>query len=288
MAGNYELRIARCLGFCGGVRRAMDAFKHLRTETPAAKPVYVLHELVHNCTVTEQMRSCGAVFIATPGELSEGATCLIGAHGVGPETEQLLRERAGCLVDATCPIVKRVQQIAAQLKSDEALVLLGVRGHPEAEGILGHAGSTRKFLVTSVAEIASLPELSKPVFLCQTTLGHEQADRVFAALRERFPNARRDGSICHASSERQSAVEELVKSIDLLLVIGSPHSSNANRLREIGECSGIPSMLIEGPEQLPDNLSGFHRIGVSAGASTPDEQIYRTVDEIRSRLKIKD
>lgn len=286
MAANYELRIANCLGFCGGVRRAMETFERLRAETPAEEPVYVLHELVHNRVVTGQMESRGAVFIATPEELPEGATCLIGAHGVGAETERLLRKRTGHLVDATCPIVAKVQQSAAKLTAEEALVLFGVRGHPEAVGILGHAGTARHFLVTGAEEIAALPELSRPVLLCQTTMSHEQADSVFAALRARFPDARRDGVICHASSERQSAVEELVEHIDLLLVIGSSHSSNANRLREIGERSGIPSYLIEGPEQLPAELGNFRRIGLSAGASTPDEQIRLTVEALRQILEI--
>ena len=172
----------------------METFERLRAETPAEEPVYVLHELVHNRVVTGQMESRGAVFIATPEELPEGATCLIGAHGVGAETERLLRKRTGHLVDATCPIVAKVQQSAAKLTAEEALVLFGVRGHPEAVGILGHAGTARHFLVTGAEEIAALPELSRPVLLCQTTMSHEQADSVFAALRARFPDARRDGN----------------------------------------------------------------------------------------------
>ena len=281
MAGNYELRIASSLGFCGGVRRAMEAFERLRAETPVEDSVYVLHELVHNCTVTEQMRARGAVFISAPEELPEGARCLIGAHGVGAQVERRLRERTCYLVDATCPIVKKVQKNAAKLKDDETLVLFGVRGHPEAEGILGHAGTARNFLVTSVEEIAELPELSKPVFLCQTTMENEQANLVFAALYARFPDARRDGSICHASEERQKAVEELVKQVDILLVIGSAHSSNANRLKEIGERAGISSYLIEGPKQLPADLASYQRIGLSAGASTPEEQVRQTIEAIQ-------
>ena len=258
----------------------MECFQRRCTET--AEPVYVLHELVHNRTVTEQMRRRGAIFIATPEELPEGATCLIGAHGVGSETERRLRERTSRVVDATCPIVKKVQQIAAKLTDDEALVLFGVRGHPEAEGILGHAVTPSRFLVTGVAEVAELPELAHPVFLCQTTLDQEQAEEVFAALRDRFPQARREGTICPASSERQAAVKELVKRVELLLVIGSPHSSNANRLREIGERAGIPACLVDGPEQLPADLAKFTRVGIAAGASTPDEQIQRVVAAVRN------
>lgn len=281
MAGNYELQIASSLGFCGGVRHAMQSFERLRAETPPDKPVYVLHELVHNRIVTEQMASRGAIFIQKPEELPRGATCLIGAHGVGREAEQLLRNRAGRLVDATCPIVKNIQQVAAGLAENEELVLAGLRGHPEVEGILGHAGTSRQFLVSSVDEVARLPELSNPVMLCQTTMHHEIVDRIFAALQKRFPSARRGGVICHASSERQAAVEALVSHIDLLLVIGSPHSSNANRLREIGERAGIPSYLVDGPEQLPADLAKFSRIGVAAGASTPDEQIQRVIVAVR-------
>ena len=264
----------------------MQSFRQLREETSADEPVYVLHELVHNRTVTEQMSAAGAAFIVSPEELPHGATCLSGAHGVGPATEHALRERARRLVDATCPIVKQVQQAAAQVRADEALVLFGVRGHPEAVGILEHAVTPLRFLISGVEEVAALPDLPRPVFLCQTTLGHEQADRVFAALRERFPSARRAGSICHASAERQAAVEALVRQVDLLLVIGSPHSSNANRLREIGERAGVPSYLIEGPEQLPAALSEYPRIGLAAGASTPDEQIQRTASAVRRRFNL--
>ncbi|MBO4620488.1 MAG: 4-hydroxy-3-methylbut-2-enyl diphosphate reductase [Victivallales bacterium] len=275
------MQIASSLGFCGGVRRAMQSFEQLRSETPPDKSVYVLHELVHNRTVTEQMAAHGAIFIQKPEELPIGATCLIGAHGVGREAERLLRNRAGRLVDATCPIVKNIQQAAAGLAENEELVLAGLRGHPEVEGILGHAGTSQQFLVSCVEEVACLPELSNPVMLCQTTMHHEVADTIFTALQKRFPSARRGGVICHASSERQAAVEALVSRIDLLLVIGSPHSSNANRLREIGERAGIPSYLVDGPEQLPADLAKFPRVGVAAGASTPDEQIQRVIAAVR-------
>lgn len=264
----------------------METFERLRNETPATESVYVLHELVHNHTVTGQMRARGAVFIATPEELPRGARCLIGAHGVEPETERRLRERASRLVDATCPIVKKVQQLAAKLTETEALVLFGVHGHPEAEGILGRAGTPVRFLVTSVEEIAGLPELSNPVFLCQSTMENAQADLVFMALRMRFPNARREGTICHASAKRQRAVEELVKQADILLVIGSAHSSNAVRLREIGERAGIPAYLVDGSEQLPPDVAKFTRVGIAAGASTPDEQISRTILAVRKKLNI--
>ena len=282
----HTLEIASTLGFCGGVQRALQKFQELRADTPAGVPVYVLHELVHNRTVTGQMQSQGAVFVNAPEEVPEGATCLIGAHGVGPRTERKLRERAARVVDATCPIVKKVQFAASQIVGNEELILAGAQGHPEAVGILEHAGTTRHYLVSSVADVMDLPELSQPVMLCQTTLNHLVADELFAALRRRFPSARRGGSICHASSERQAAVEELVRRVDLLLVIGSPHSSNANRLKEIGLRAGLPSFLVEGPEQLPAVLADYGRIGLSAGASTPDDQIGRTADAVRKLLGI--
>lgn len=130
-------------------------------------------------------------------------------------------------------------------------MLYGLPGHPEAEGILGHAGTPHRFLVSKISDIATLPALRHPVMLCQTTLNHTDADALFDALIARFPDAHRGGTICHASFDRQRAVEKLVKNVDALLVIGSEHSSNANRLKEIGIAAGIPAWLVEGPEQFP-------------------------------------
>ena len=166
---------------------------------------------------------------------------------------------------------------AAALAPEDELVFCGIHGHPEAEGVLGSAGTPRRFLVATVAEVEALPPLARPVLLTQTTLNHETTDDLYQALLRRFPHARRKGSICRASFDRQSAVERLVREVDALLVIGSPHSSNANRLREIGERAGIPAWLVEGPEQFPPGLGQYRRLGLAAGASTPQSQIDRAI-----------
>ena len=279
----HDLKIADCLGFCGGVQRAMRLFEETRRAMPSGEPLFVLHELVHNRCVTEEMRRQGARFIETPQDLPAGATVLIGAHGVSPETADALRARAARVLDATCPIVRQLQAAAAALTPDDELVFCGLHGHPEAEGVLGSAGTPRRFLVAATAEVDALPPLRHPILLTQTTLNHETADALFAALQRRFPHARRTGAICRASFERQSAVERLVREVDALLVIGSPHSSNASRLREIGERAGIPAWLVEGPEQFPPDLGQYRRVGIAAGASTPQAQIDRAIQALQER-----
>jgi 4-hydroxy-3-methylbut-2-enyl diphosphate reductase len=276
----WTLKVADCLGFCGGVKRAMELFRQACRENEG-RPVYVLHELVHNLRVTAGMKEQGARFTDSPEELPPGATVLIGAHGIAPGVEAQLRKRAGKVIDATCPLVKQVQAAAAALTPEDELVFHGLAGHPEAEGILGRAGTEHRYVISCLEDVAALPELERPALLAQTTLNHRETDRVFAALQKRFPNARRLGAICSASFERQNAVEKLVPQIDALVVIGSDHSSNANRLREIGSASGIPSWLVDDTGKLPPEISSCHRIGLTAGASTPPEQIEDAISAIR-------
>ena len=271
---------AECMGFCGGVKRAMQLFQEA-LENRRGEAVYVLHELVHNRTVTKEMEAAGAVFVESPGEIPCGSTVLIGAHGIAIEVEEELRLRAGRLIDATCPLVKQVQAAAASLSADEELVFHGMAGHPEAVGILSRAGTPHCFVVNGPEDAAALPELHKPALLAQTTLNHLETDAVFQALRERFPGCRRLGAICRASFERQSAVEKLVPQVEALVVIGSAHSSNANRLMEIGRAGGIPAWLVDDAAKLPPELGTFSKIGVSAGASTPSAQIESIISAIR-------
>ncbi len=273
-----QIILAKHLGFCGGVRRAMQCFDEALQELGA--PVYVLHELVHNRSVSEEMVARGAIFIHAPEELPPGANVLIGAHGISPQVEESLRCRAGKVVDATCPIVKQAQAAAADLADNENLVFLGVKGHPEAEGILGRV-TKKYYLVTSPEDVDNLPEIDHPVFLSQTTINYRDADVVATKLRAINRNTRELGTVCKASLERQTAVEELVASVDALLVIGSPHSSNANRLRDIGIQAGIPAWLIEGPDTIPNEAKSVKRLGVTAAASTPPNQIQNTLDALR-------
>lgn len=267
-----KIILADKYGICGGVQLAIQLFNDTLREQ-GSQPLYILHELVHNRKVTEKMRAAGAIFISAPEELPAGAAVLIGAHGISPAVENALRARASRVIDATCPIVKKIQNTAASLSPEDTLIFYGITGHPEADGILGRSGTESKFIISNTADIQKLPHCKRPVFLSQTTLNHTDADRLCAALQARFPDARRLGSVCNASYERQCAVEKLVHSADSLIVIGSPHSSNANRLCEIGRKAGLPTWLIGEASELPEELCNCEHIGVTAAASTPPEQI---------------
>lgn len=286
MSDTPTLEMAECMGFCGGVQRAIRLFNDTQSCTAPGTPLYVLHELVHNRGVTADMQRRGAHFINHPQELPMGATVLIGAHGLPPADEAVLTQRAGKVIDATCPLVKRVQAAAAALSPEDQLVFHGVAGHPEAAGILGYAGTPHCHVVSAIQDVLSLPHLQQPVLLSQTTLNHTHTDQLFQALQQRFPNTRRLGAICQASHRRQQAVEKLCQHCDALVIVGSAHSSNANRLREIGVASGILSCLADTPEQLPPQLFHCRHIGISAGASTPPRQIQEIIDHIAQAMGI--
>lgn len=280
---SHEIILAECMGLCGGVKHALALFAQIRREMPEEARLYVMHELVHNRYVTDGMRARNAVFIRQASELPAGATVLIGAHGLDIGDEQRLRLRAGRVIDATCPMVKRLQQAAAALSGEEQMVFFGTPGHPEVSGVISYNPHGVCHAIASAGEVASLPELPRPVLFCQTTLNAEESRQVFAALQARFPNARRVAPVCNASSERQAAVLALLPKVDALVVVGSANSSNANRLREIGAMHGVPSWLVDAAAQLPPQLRQCRRIGITAGASTPEEQIRAIINAIQGQ-----
>ena len=281
---NFERKIicAQCMGLCGGVKHALALFEQTRAALPADTVLYVLHELVHNRYVTSGMQVRNTAFITRADELPCGATVIIGAHGLDLASEAQLRERAGSVVDATCPMVKRLQHAAAELAPEDDMVFYGCAGHPEVLGVISYSHSaTPCRIVRTIEDIAALPELHRPVLFCQTTLNSTGAEALFTALRARFPQARRVSAVCNASSERQNAVLQMLPQIDALVVVGSANSSNANRLREMGEAHGVPSWLIDDIAQLPESIYALTRIGITAGASTPPEQIEQIVNALR-------
>jgi len=275
--------LARPRGYCAGVTRAIEAVESaLRRHGP---PVYVRHEIVHNRRVLEDLRAKGAVFVKELDEIPDGAVTVFSAHGVSQAVADAAVARGLPVIDATCPLVRKVHRRGIRhAQAGRTVVLIGHVGHPEVEGTLGRIpGPTR--LVSSVEDVDAL-EVEDPerlAYATQTTLSLDDTREVILALTRRFPGIRGPDTrdICYATQNRQNAVRELAEFADLILVIGSPNSSNSNRLQEIGERAGVPSHLIDGAEALdPDWLAGVQTVGVAAGASAPEVLVTELVERL--------
>ncbi len=277
-----KLLVASSCGFCAGVRRALALID--KTLDESDEPPHVLRGVIHNRFVTARLKARGVCFVETPQAIPPGKCCIFGAHGVAAAVERAAAERGLRIVDATCPLVKKLHRAAAALKPEEELILFGHRGHPEVEGIIGHSGTSRIFVIDSPEEAEKLPELRAPTLLVQTTLNCAGAAEVRELLRRRFPNLKGSGEICDASFRRQHAVAELAEKTPLVLIIGSAHSSNANRLRETAAAHGAESFLIDTVTEIPfDRVAAASSVGVGAGASTPDELIEEVLKELERR-----
>lgn len=271
MSGRTVITAEPC-GFCSGVRNALLMIEKKLEGT--TENIYVLKGLIHNNGVAAELKKSGCIFVDDVEAIPPGAETVFGAHGVSAKVKRIAAERMLRITDATCPLVEQLQREAAAVTPEKELVLFGHPGHPELEGVLGHAGTPHVFIVKNASEVETLPELEAPVLLVQTTLSHVEADKVRKALKKRFPNAETPGNICRASLLRQQAVERLAPSCDLFVVAGSSHSSNANRLREAAERCGVRAVLLDSPAEVtPELLRGVRRIGLSAAASTPESQI---------------
>ena len=262
-------------GFCAGVRSAIDTFYRIKQNFPGT--IYVLHELVHNHRVTEKMRRDGAIFVNSLEEIPPQSIVLFGAHGVGRNEKKQAELKQLCVTDAVCPRVRKLHDAAAELSNDDELIIFGNPAHPEVQGVAGHAGTEKVFIVSSKEEIASLPEMSAPLLLCQTTRDHAEIEQFTLLLKKRYPQLRTNGGTCDAVYRRQTAVEKAMKNADVLLIAGSSHSSNANRMCDVARRLGKAAYLIENADALPD-LSAFHKIALGAGASTPDEVVREILD----------
>jgi 4-hydroxy-3-methylbut-2-enyl diphosphate reductase len=278
-----EVRLATPRGFCAGVDRAIEIVE--RALEIWGAPVFVLHEIVHNHHVLEDLGNRGVRFVDTVEEVPDGSVLIFSAHGVSERVEEEGRRRDLRVVDATCPLVTKVHQQARRYNgSGRELILIGHLGHPEVEGTRGRIDGIVHVLST-VTEVETL-EVQDPTHLAyvtQTTLSIDDTRDVIDALKARFPNiAGPDLSdICYATQNRQNAVKDLVADVDLLLVVGSRNSSNSNRLRELGERSGLESYLIDGADQIdPTWLDGHHSIGVTAGASAPEALVQDILDRL--------
>ena len=282
---SMQVYLAQPRGFCAGVQRAIDIVEGALEKF--GTPIYVRHEIIHNRFVVDQLKAKGVVFVDEIDEIPDGSITIFSAHGVSDKVENEASERELPVIDATCPLVKKVHlQVAKFEKLECEIVLIGHRGHPEVEGTAGRTESPVHIVANSV-EVEQL-EIQNPenvAYVTQTTLSVDDAQETIDALRSRFPAIKRPSTddICFASQNRQQAVRELAQHVDLVLVIGAANSSNSNRLVEIGRKAGVPSFLIETPEQIDVDLLGTaERVGLTAGASVPEELIEIVIKRLQS------
>ena len=281
--------LAKPRGFCAGVVRAVDIVE--RALQVYGPPVYVRHEIVHNRHVVESLRAKGARFVEDVGDIPEGATTVFSAHGVSRRVADDAGVRGLQVIDATCPLVSKVHnETRRYARQGHEIVLIGHHGHPEVEGTMGQV-SGAVHLVASVDDVATLrpADSTKLAYVTQTTLSVDDTREIIAALKARFPGIRGPDvkDICYATQNRQSAVRLLVDRCDVILVIGADYSSNSNRLREIGAEAGTDSHLIPDAGSLnPAWLEGARTLGITAGASAPEELVQALVDRLRDMFDV--
>ncbi|MGI4855534.1 MAG: 4-hydroxy-3-methylbut-2-enyl diphosphate reductase [Janthinobacterium lividum] len=271
--GDGEIVLAQPRGFCAGVDRAIEIVE--RAIAMFGAPIYVRHEIVHNAYVVQDLRRKGAIFIESLEDVPAGNTLVFSAHGVSRAVRAEAETRGLRVFDATCPLVTKVHVEVAKMRADEyEIVMIGHRGHPEVEGTMGQTPSGMH-LIESAADVALLEvrDPSRLALVTQTTLSVDDAAEIIAALKARFPEIRepKKQDICYATQNRQDAVKFMAPRCDVVIVVGSPNSSNSSRLRELAEKLGVPAYMVDAPEQLDPNwFVGKKRIGVTAGASAPE------------------
>ena len=276
--------LAQPRGFCAGVVRAIEIVE--RALQKYGPPVYVRHEIVHNKHVVESLKAKGAVFVEDVSEIPDNAVTIFSAHGVAKSVEEEAASRSLPVLNATCPLVTKVHnQGKRYVGQGRKLILIGHAGHPEVEGTMGQIPSP-VILVQNEADVdkLDLPADTPVAYVTQTTLSVDDTQGIIAALMRKFTNivGPETRDICYATQNRQSAVRDLSKLVDVILVVGATNSSNSNRLREIGEESGVPSYLIaDGSELNPKWLEGVTTVGVTAGASAPEVLVDDVIDALR-------
>ncbi|HTH59348.1 MAG TPA: 4-hydroxy-3-methylbut-2-enyl diphosphate reductase [Paraburkholderia sp.] len=284
-----EILLAQPRGFCAGVDRAIEIVE--RAIQLHGAPIYVRHEIVHNAYVVEDLRKKGAIFIEQLEEVPSGNTVIFSAHGVSKAVRADAEARGLRVYDATCPLVTKVHVEVAKMREEGYdIVMIGHKGHPEVEGTMGQVGEGM-YLVEDSQDVGALQlrDPSRIAFVTQTTLSVDDAAEIIAALKARFPGIRepKKQDICYATQNRQDAVKFMAPQCDVVIVVGSPNSSNSNRLREVAEKRGIPAYMVDAPEQIdPDWLAGKRRIGLTAGASAPEalaQAVIRRLHELGVR-----
>ncbi|MFC2973782.1 4-hydroxy-3-methylbut-2-enyl diphosphate reductase [Azotobacter bryophylli] len=282
-----HIKLANPRGFCAGVDRAIDIVT--RAVEVFGPPIYVRHEVVHNKFVVEDLRARGAVFVEELDEVPDNVIVIFSAHGVSLAVREEAERRGLKVFDATCPLVTKVHmEVARYSREGRECILIGHHGHPEVEGTLGQYDGKNGgaiYLVEDEEDVARL-EVNNPdalAFVTQTTLSMDDTSKIIDALRTKFPNIHgpRKDDICYATQNRQDALKQLAHDCDLVLVVGSPNSSNSNRLRELAERLGTPAHLVDSAEDLKREwFEGVERIGVTAGASAPEILVRGVLDRL--------
>ncbi|WP_285412784.1 4-hydroxy-3-methylbut-2-enyl diphosphate reductase [Variovorax sp. efr-133-TYG-130] len=283
--GISEVILAEPRGFCAGVDRAIEIVE--RAIAKFGAPIYVRHEIVHNTYVVNELKAKGAIFIEELSDVPPGATLVFSAHGVSKAVEQEARDRGFEIFDATCPLVTKVHvEVAKLAKEGYEFIMIGHKGHPEVEGTMGQL-SSGIHLVEDVEDVARVSpgQTDKLAVVTQTTLSVDDAAEIAAAVRARFPAVRepKQQDICYATQNRQDAVKIMSPQVDLVIVVGSPTSSNSNRLRELAQRLGTESYMVDSAEELkPEWFEGKTRIGLTAGASAPEVLVREVIDRVRA------
>ncbi|MGI4842125.1 MAG: 4-hydroxy-3-methylbut-2-enyl diphosphate reductase [Janthinobacterium lividum] len=279
-----EILLAQPRGFCAGVDRAIEIVERALNQFGA--PIYVRHEIVHNAYVVEDLRNKGAIFIEELEDVPAGNTLVFSAHGVSKAVRADAEARGLTIFDATCPLVTKVHvEVAKMRKQGCEIVMIGHDGHPEVEGTMGQA-EEGMHLVETVDDVARLavnnPDLL--AYVSQTTLSVDDTAEIIAALKARFPNIiePKKGDICYATTNRQEAVKFMAPQVEVVVVVGSPNSSNSNRLREVAEKMGTPAYMVDNAAAIdPQWIAGKKRIGVTAGASAPEVLVQAVIDRLK-------
>lgn len=289
MNTNSDIVLANPRGFCAGVDRAIIIVEQALEKFGA--PIYVRHEVVHNKFVVDQLRAKGAIFVEELDEIPAGSTVIFSAHGVSKAVRAEADTRGLTAYDATCPLVTKVHiEVEKMRKAGLEIVMIGHKGHPEVEGTMGQLDeqedTTGMYLVETPEDVAALqvryPDML--AYVTQTTLSLDDAAMVVEALQKRFPNikAPRSDSICYATQNRQDAIKIMAKDCDLVIIVGSPNSSNSNRLREVAQNQGVEAYMVDNASFLkPEWLTGKQKIGVSAGASAPEVLVQEVIAKLQ-------
>ncbi|AVT03654.1 4-hydroxy-3-methylbut-2-enyl diphosphate reductase [Paracidovorax avenae] len=280
-----EIVLAEPRGFCAGVDRAIEIVERALQKFGA--PIYVRHEIVHNTYVVNDLKAKGAIFIEDLAEVPPGATLVFSAHGVSKAVQAEAEARGFSIFDATCPLVTKVHvEVAKLAKEGYEFIMIGHKGHPEVEGTMGQLDHGIH-LVEDVEDVARVQpaQTARLAVVTQTTLSVDDAAEITAAVRARFPQVRepKQQDICYATQNRQDAVKVLSGQVDLVIVVGSPTSSNSNRLRELAVRLGTPSYMVDSADELqPEWFEGVARVGLTAGASAPEVLVQQVIDRIRA------
>jgi 4-hydroxy-3-methylbut-2-enyl diphosphate reductase len=280
-----EILLAEPRGFCAGVDRAIEIVERALLKFGA--PIYVRHEIVHNTYVVNDLKARGAIFIEDLAEVPAGATLVFSAHGVSQSVQEEAKRRGFSIFDATCPLVTKVHvEVAKLAKEGYEFLMIGHKGHPEVEGTMGQL-LDGIYLVEDEADVHTVQprQSEKLAVVTQTTLSVDDAASILAAIRQRFPQIRepKQQDICYATQNRQDAVKQLAGQVDVLIVVGSPTSSNSNRLRELAERLGTPAFMVDSPEELqPQWFAQATRVGLTAGASAPEVLVQGVIARIQA------